>query len=68
MLIPILFCYAGNRGYNIIEELHTVGYMASIRERVRGMSVVWFSFNLAASAIALASHALGGAAGIDELH
>ena len=42
--------------------------MASIRERVRGMSVVWFSFNLAASAIALASHALGGAAGIDELH
>ena len=42
--------------------------MAALRERIRGMSVAWFSFNLATSAIVLASHALGSAAGIDALH
>ncbi|BES82761.1 hypothetical protein [Pyrodictium abyssi] len=42
--------------------------MAGLGERIRGMSVAWFSFNLATSAIVLASHALGSAAGIDALH
>ena len=36
-------------------------------ERVKGMSVAWFSFNLATSAIALSSYALGQAAGVGWL-
>ena len=39
----------------------------SWRERVRGMSVAWFSFNLATSAVALASYALGHAAHVQAL-
>ncbi len=38
-----------------------------LREYVRGMSVAWFSFNLATSAVALASFALGEAAKIHTL-
>ena len=38
-----------------------------LKEYVRGMSVAWFSFNLATSAVALASYALGQAAGIPGL-
>ncbi|NOZ88603.1 MAG: hypothetical protein GXO15_01615 [Crenarchaeota archaeon] len=36
-------------------------------QRIRGMSVAWFSFNLATSAIILASEALGQAAGLPAL-
>jgi tellurite resistance protein TehA-like permease len=39
----------------------------AIKQYIRGMSVAWFSFNLATSAVALASFALGEAAGIHAL-
>ncbi len=38
-----------------------------LAERIRGMSVAWFSFNLATSALVLSSYALGEAAGIHQL-
>ncbi len=37
------------------------------RERIRGMSVAWFSFNLATSAVVLASYALGHTAHLQAL-
>ena len=41
--------------------------MTAWKERIRGMSVAWFSFNLATSAVALASYALGQAAHLAAL-
>ncbi len=38
-----------------------------LADRIRGMSVAWFSFNLATSALVLSSYALGEAAGIHQL-